>query len=174
MAKIFINPGHAPNGNPDPGACGEFLRESDVAAFVGDVVAKDLQAVGYETKVFQSDELGEICRVANAWGADYFISIHLNSAENRSAKGTETFYYVGSPNSEKLASAIQHQLVKTMGTIDRGLKNGNWLYVLKHTEMPAILVELGFISNKAEEIYMNDHKQVMAHAIARGVTDAGI
>ena len=103
MAKIFINPGHAPNGNPDPGACGEFLRESDVAAFVGDVVAKDLQAVGYETKVFQSDELGEICRVANAWGADYFISIHLNSAENRSAKGTETFYYVGSPSSEKLA-----------------------------------------------------------------------
>ena len=172
MSVIVINGGHCPG--IDPGACGEYSQEADIVKYVSEVVVADLKAVGIEAYFIQDDDLGTVCNFANAKKADYFISIHCNSAENRSARGTETFYYVGSPSSEKLASCVHKQLVDTIKSADRGLKNGNWLYVLKHTEMPAILVELGFISNKTEEIYMNEHKQVMAHAIARGVTDAGI
>ena len=172
MSVVVINGGHCPS--IDPGACGEYSQEADIVKYVGEVVVADLKAVGIEAYFIQDDDLGTVCNFANAKKADYFISIHCNSAKNRSARGTETFYYVGSPSSEKLALCVHKQLVDTIQSADRGLKNGNWLYVLKHSEMPAILVELGFISNKAEEIYMNEHKQVMAHAIARGVTDAGI
>ena len=67
MTKVFINPGHAPNGDPDPGACNAEtgLRESDVAAIVGRMVAGYLNAAGIETEVLQSDSLEDICSAAN-------------------------------------------------------------------------------------------------------------
>lgn len=167
--KVVINAGHYPN--LDSGAVGDYSHEADIVKYVGEVVCKDLEAVGVQAVFVQDNELSNICRVANNEDADLFVSIHCNSAANRSAKGTETFYYNGSARSEKLARCIQNQLVTTMGSVDRGLKDGSWLYVLKHTTMPAVLTELEFISNPAGEKYLNEHKQVMAHAIARGVTD---
>ena len=73
--NVFINPGHAPNGNPDPGAVNgnTGLRECDVALAVGDLVAHYLKAAGVGvTNVFQCDSLEEICDQANASGADLF------------------------------------------------------------------------------------------------------
>lgn len=86
--KVFINPGHAPEGNPDPGACNVYtgLRECDVAAEVGRLTAHYLNAVGIETEILQSDSLYEVCQKANASEADLFISIHCNSAANPAAK----------------------------------------------------------------------------------------
>ena len=72
--KVFINPGHAPNGNPDPGACGYGLREADVAANIGNMVEELLQAAGVETYLMQSDDLYGIPDVANDWGADVLPS----------------------------------------------------------------------------------------------------
>ena len=89
--KVFINPGHAPHGVPDPGACGCGLRESDVAAQVAHLVVDYLTAAGCEVKYFQSDSLSEISSTANCWGADCFVSIHCNSAGTESARGVETF-----------------------------------------------------------------------------------
>ena len=78
--KVFINPGHAPEGNPDPGACNVYtgLRECDVTAEVGRLTAHYLNAVGIETEILQSDSLYEVCQKANASEADLFISIHCN------------------------------------------------------------------------------------------------
>ncbi|MBR4696594.1 MAG: N-acetylmuramoyl-L-alanine amidase, partial [Selenomonadaceae bacterium] len=90
--KVFINPGHAPNGNPDPGACGFGLRESDAAASIGSMVEERLKAAGVETYLLQSDALYSVPGVANDWGADLFVSIHCN-AFNGVAKGTETCIY---------------------------------------------------------------------------------
>ena len=81
--KVFLNPGHAPNGHPDPGAVNEEtgLRESDVALAVGKSAASYLNAAGVETELLQSDSLEEICEAANTSDANIFVSIHCNAAE---------------------------------------------------------------------------------------------
>ncbi|WP_371366326.1 N-acetylmuramoyl-L-alanine amidase LytC [Sporomusa rhizae] len=184
MVKIFINPGHAPNGKPDPGASNPNtgLRECDVALAVGNMVAEYLQNVGYEVQVLQSNSLSEICDAANSWPADLFISIHCN-AFNTAAKGTETCVFssfgarleYASPCSKKLGEYIQSQIVKSLGTVDRGLKprtpGVNGLYVLTNTDMPAVLSELAFIDNDEDAALLTNHQDDFAAAIARGVTD---
>ena len=175
--KVFINPGHAPAGRPDPGACNVYtgLRECDVAAEVGCLVAQHLNNVGIETEVMQSDSLSAVCTAANSSEADIFISIHCNSAENKSAQGTETWYCYGSQHGEWLARCINDQIVGALGTADRGIKSArpghNGLYVLTNTDMPAVLVELGFISNAEDLVLLTEQANEFARAIARGVTD---
>ena len=175
--KVFINPGHAPNGWPDPGACSRQtgLRESDVTVAVGNLVAQYLNAVGIETVVFQNDALLEVCHRANKLEADLFISIHCNSVESPYAEGTETWYCSGSEAGRLLAECIQDQIVDSMNTADRGIKEAvpgkNGLYVLTNTDMPAVLVELAFISNEDDEKLLRNNQDDFARAIARGVTD---
>ena len=89
--KVFLNPGHAPNGNPDPGAVNEEtgLRECDVALAVAKSAESYLKAVGVATELLQSDSLYDICEAANNSNADIFVSIHCNAAEAEEANGTE-------------------------------------------------------------------------------------
>lgn len=175
--KVFLNPGHAPDGNPDPGAVNETtgLRECDVAKNVADLVAYYLNAAGVSTDVLQSDSLGEISQAANDSGADLFISIHCNSAEAAAATGTETWACAGSSAGHALAACIQNQIVDALGTVDRGVKTAtpgvNGLYVLTNTDAPAVLVELAFISNDDDEQLLEEKQDDFARAIARGVTD---
>lgn len=169
--KVFLNPGHAPNGNPDPGACGCGLRECDVAKSVTDLVEHYLTAAGVEVVGnMQDDDLYAITSAANASGADIFISIHCN-AFNGSACGTETCVYPGSAAGSKLGACIQQQIVDSLGTVDRGLKVRKDLWVLKSTDMPAVLVELAFIDNEGDAELLRDQQDDFARAIARGVTD---
>ena len=173
--KVFLNPGHAPNGQPDPGACGCGLRESDVAAQIGRLVEGYLTAAGLEVMTLQSDSLSEITDTANEWGADVFVSIHCNSAASEYARGVETFSYPGSLAGRDIAGCIQRQLVDTFGKIDpdfpdRGLKEANF-YVVRNTDMPACLVELAFISNEEDAALLKFQADDFARAIARGVTD---
>ncbi len=174
---VFINAGHAPNGHPDPGACSRStgLRECDVALKVGELTAKYLNAVGIETVVFQNDALSEVCHRANKLEADLFISIHCNSAANPAANGTETWYCHGSKNGANLAKYINGQILWTFDTADRGIKEArpgvNGLYVLTNTDMPAVLVELAFISNSEDLVLLTERQEDFARAIARGVTD---
>ena len=173
--KVFINPGHAPCGNPDPGACGNGLRESDVAATVGHAVEGYLTAAGCEVQLFQSDSLREISSTSNNWGADVFVSIHCNSAGAEAARGVETFSYPYSANGKALAACIQNQLVDEFKKIDpdfpdRGLKQANF-HVVRETDAPAVLVELAFISNPEDAALLKYHADNFARAVARGVTD---
>ena len=93
--KVFLNAGHAPNGNPDPGACGYGLRECDVARNVADLVVGYLTAAGVEVVgCLQSDSLEEVVDSSNNSDADVFISIHCNACngtqtERRSGTSTE-------------------------------------------------------------------------------------
>lgn len=173
--KVFINPGHAPNGIPDPGACSARIRECDVTLEVGELVEKYLNAVGIETMLLQSDDLSEVCLSANVSEADLFISIHCNSVESPYAEGTETWACSGSSNGYILAECIQNQIVGALGTVNRGVKvatpGKNGLYVLTNTDMPAVLVELAFISNEDDEELLIKSRDEFARAIARGVTD---
>lgn len=180
--KVFINPGHSPNGIPDPGAISDEtgLRECDVALNVGNLVAKYLTAAGgIVTNVMQSDNLlhdsayDQPCVVdaANTSGADIFVSIHCNKVEDGRARGTETLCYSGGGEAEKLAECIQKQIVSSLNTVDRGVKYRPGLIVLNATSMPAVLVELGFLSNIWDEIKLRTKQDDFARAIARGVTD---
>ena len=173
--KVFLNAGHAPNGNPDPGACGYGLRESDVAKNVADLAAGDLSAAGVEVVGnLQSDSLHEVVSASNRADADVFISVHCNAC-NGSANGTETWHYYGSEEGEKLAQCIQNQIVDALGTVNRGTKGAkpgvNGLYVLSNTDAVAVLVELAFIDHAGDAELLRSQQDEFARAIARGVTD---
>lgn len=173
--KVMINAGHAPGGNPDPGACGCGLRESDVAATVGHLVEGYLKAAGCDVKFIQSDSLAEITETANEWGADVFVSIHCNSAASEFARGVETFSYPCSFGGAAIAGCIQRRIVDRFGMIDpdfpdRGLETANF-YVLRNTDAPACLVELAFINNEEDAALLKHHADDFARAVACGVTD---
>ncbi|WP_110955227.1 N-acetylmuramoyl-L-alanine amidase family protein [Anaerosinus massiliensis] len=167
--KICINAGHCPG--LDSGAVGTFLQEADVVKNIAEIVCSDLEAVGYEVLFVQENELADITNASNSFGADLFVSIHCNAAANLSAQGTETFCYRSGSEGESLASYIQNQVVNSLGTVDRGVKYSQGLYVLKHTDCPAVLVETAFISNYDDEQLLANRQADFAHAIARGVTD---
>ena len=169
--KIAINGGHFPG--VDSGAVGETgLQEACVAHDLMKLLAHYLQQVGYDVLTIQENELQDICNQSNQFGADLFISIHCNSAENRAAQGTETFCLTELSESGKLARCIQSQIVSSMDTVDRGVKTDRF-YVLRNTDCPAVLVECAFISNSEDEALLASEqgKDGFARAIARGVTD---
>ena len=173
--RVFLNPGHAPNGNPDPGACGWGLRECDVVKNIADLVAGYLTAAGVEVVgCLQSDSLHEVVSASNRSDADVFVSIHCNAC-NGNANGTETWHYYGSGEGEKLAQCIQNQIVDALGTVDRGTKGAksgvNGLYVLSNTDAVAVLVELAFIDHEGDAGLLRSRQDEFARAIARGVTD---
>lgn len=179
MAKVFINPGH--DRQYDSGACHRNgRREADVAYEIGVLAKKYLEAAYCEVKMIQSDNLcmdsvhdGLPCvtYVANDWPADIFVSIHCN-AFNGNARGTETLCYNTNSNGGKLAYGIHGQLLNSIpGLVDRGVKGRKDLIVLKHTDMPAVLVETAFIDNDADLQLLEQYKDDFARAIARGVTD---
>jgi N-acetylmuramoyl-L-alanine amidase len=80
-----------------------------------------------------------------------YVSVHGNAASDdwSDANGIETFYYTGSAKSSRLAKAFQNRLITQVGWVDRGIKEANF-YVIKYTQMPAILAENGFFSNQEE------------------------
>ena len=172
--KVFINPGHCPG--VDPGAVGQTgVQEAAVATSVGSLVEHYLNSVGIETESVQDDSLEYVCSRANGSDADLFISIHCNAAGSSYADGSETWYCAGSKQGRVLAEFIQNQIVDSLGTTDRGIKEAmpgrNGLYVLTNTDMPAVLVELAFISNEDDEELLRNNQDDFARAIARGVTD---
>lgn len=179
--KVYINPGH--DQEHDSGAVNpvDGLREADVAAEVGALVQEYLEAAGCETMLRQSDNLiwdspyadrqdAAVCPEANSWGADIFLSLHCN-AFNTEAHGTEQEVYSYGSASEQLAACIQKQLVDTLDTNDRGIKERPGLIVLRATDMPAVLTEIAFIDNESDAELLRNRIDDIARAIARGVTD---
>ena len=109
--------------------------------------------------------------IANSHNSDAFVSVHINSFNNPSVGGIATYYYSKTGNDARLAQKVQNQIANVPGfNGDRGIQEGN-LYVLRHTNMPAILVELGFISNPNEEraLKSDQTKQDFANRIAAGI-----
>ncbi|MGB9825727.1 MAG: N-acetylmuramoyl-L-alanine amidase [Desulfofundulus sp.] len=170
--RIVIDPGH---GGSDPGAVGpNGLKEAHVNLAVALKVAEKLRKAGVEVKLTRTNDvfidLQPRCDIANSFGADYFVSIHCNSAGTPEAKGTETYCYKFGGKGEILAKAIQAELIAATGRANRGVKTANY-YVLRRTNMPAVLTELAFISNPEEERLLGspDYQEKCATAIARGI-----
>ena len=175
--RVFINPGH--DLERDSGAVNPTsgLRECDVAANIGGLVKGYLEAAGCEVQMLQSDNLaGEtpglpcVVDTANDWPADIVISLHCNAAIC-CARGSETLVYANEGESAQLAACIQSQIVDSLGTIDRGIKERPMLIVLNSTDMPAVLVEMAFVDNDEDAQILTERADEMARAIARGITD---
>ena len=176
MPRICINYGHGPlnNGNTDPGAIGPTgYKEATQNAEVGTKVVAKLKANGWDVLAIQDGDLVDVTNQSNAFKADYFISIHANSFSDSTAHGVETFALQVGGTGQTIAQAIQNDLVATTGLTGRGVKFGN-LHVLKYTICPAVLVEIGFISNPAEEALMKSDAwdDKVANAICKGFSRA--
>ena len=185
--KIAIDPGH---GGNDAGAIGPTgVMEKDVTLKVALELRRLLEAEGAEVimtretdrtvsekgaKASDIEELGARCDVGNRAGADIFISIHADSFTRPEARGTTGYYYGKSTSGrgQKLADCIRRNLVEQLGTPSRGTQPCNF-YVVKNTDMPATLIELGFISNKEEEKLLDSKEGVQkaAHGIFDGIED---
>ncbi len=173
--KIFIDPGH---GGTNPGAISTITgdKESEINLDTSLMTAGLLEDMGYTVKLSRTTEvnlsLTERAEMANQWGADYFVSIHCNSAENPTYNGTETFYYRNNTPAEDFARVVQEQLVLQNGLKDLGIKARNFA-VLRLTNMPAILVELGFLSNEndAKLLSQPSFRAKCANGIADGVNN---
>jgi len=169
--KIFINPGHAPNADPDPGAIGNGLQEADVTAAIGQELQKQLEFRGYEVAMLQHDDLQVVCDTANNFNADIFISIHCDSFGLDTAHGTSVFWYRDSSKGGKLGALILKKIVDKLGTAERSNHDGSTFYVCKHTYMPAVLVETAFISNPEDAILLKNKQPEFAEAIADAIDD---
>lgn len=166
--KICINGGHFVG--VDPGALGSRTTEAEVNYDLMGRVAAHLEAAGCEVLTVHKSELADICKESNKWNADLFVSIHCNSCPQHNARGTETFSCRGSVKGKCLAACIQKQVIASIDTIDRGVKEAGF-YVLKHTDCPAALIEVAFIDNRKDEQILLTCQDEIARAIARGVTD---
>ena len=177
-----IDPGH---GGRDTGCESRKHQEKDitlaVAKELGKLVKKNISGVRivYTRERDKTLTLQERCDIANARGAELFISIHVNSAPNPYARGTESFYATNVPlkgtqagKSELLALLLQRQYLSHGREISRGVKKRE-LYVCEHTNMPSVLTEIGFISNSVEEAYITskDGQRELATAICEALTE---
>ena len=180
--KIYIDQGHNPL-NPNAGAEGNGLREQDIVYAVGIELAERLRAnPNFEvrlsrptpdTQIGTSNTASLRLRVedANAWGADYFVSIHTNASTIPSATGSEAFAFSAPSPAFSLGEDILYWLNRTTGLRNRGMQVRSGLYVLRRTAMPAVLVELGFISNPSDAALMSERPDLFAEGIYQGILE---
>ncbi len=179
VIKIYIDQGHNPE-NPNAGAEANGLREQDLVFTIGRELAALLQSQGYETRLSRptadtqlgtSNATSLAARVndANAWGADYFISLHANASDIPTASGSEALVYRTGSVAARLGENILQGLQATTGLPNRGVVARPNLYVLRRTRMPAVLMELGFITNTGDAALMANEPQLFARGIADGI-----
>lgn len=176
--KIYIDQGHNPQ-NPNAGAEGNGYREQDLVYTIGVLTAERLRAAGLDvrlsrptptTQLGTSNATSLAARVndANSWGADYFISLHADASSIPSASGSAGIVYNLYSAAVPLAEDILVRLNEETGLPNRGISSRPGLYVLRRTQMPATLIELGFITNPYDASLMANSPQLFADGVADG------
>jgi N-acetylmuramoyl-L-alanine amidase len=168
---VVIDPGH---GGPDPGAIGiGGLRETDVVLPVAKQIATLLEKQGVEAILTRSTErdldLAPRVNLAEEVDATVFVSIHANAVglSRPEVNGLETYYY---DSGLDLANTIHRTILEDVNVTDRRVRKANF-YVLRETSMPAVLVELGFVTGATDAARLRNptYRNQMAAAIARGI-----
>ena len=168
---VVIDPGH---GGSDCGATRNGIYEKNITLDVSKRVAELLKKKGYEVVMTRSSDqtvsLQERVEISENVSPDVFVSIHVNSSNSEAPNGLETHYY--KDNSLMLAKTVHASMLNHIKVNNRGLFKSKF-YVINHTTAPAILVEIGFISNSAErgQLVSESRKQATAKAIAEGIND---
>ncbi len=187
--KICIDAGH---GGKDPGAIDPIEREQDDGIYE-DVLYTEESRVNLKAaiilreilkannEILMTRENNEYIRfsarakLANQAKANVFISLHANASLNKTVNGIETLYYPTSSQGKQLAQIVQDKLIKVSKANNREIKPRDNLYVLGKTDMPAILIEMGFITNPREEHLLNqrEYLYLLMRAVAKGVEEYG-
>lgn len=181
--KIYIDQGHNPTSYDNAGAAGNGLYEQDLTFTIGILLAELLKEDGRfevclsrptaDTVLGTDNDSSLDARIKGAkdFGADYFISLHVNSYEAASANGIEV--YVANQNSVSydFGSALLKGLISSTNLYNRGMKLGPELRVLKNATMPAALLEMGFISNSSDAALLSQSPELFAQGIYNGILD---
>ncbi len=170
--KIVIDAGH---GGSDYGAIREGINEKDITLEITQRVDAILRSKGYKVALVRSDDtfvsLEDRVAFSEAQEPEIFVSIHVNSAVSNDPSGNETHWY--HDYRKDLAEVIHKHMIKQIpSSRDRGLFKSKF-YVINHTTVPAVLCEIGFLSNPEErnELITESRKQKTAKAIAEGIIE---
>ena len=181
--KIYVDQGHNPR-DFNTGAEGNGYFEQDITYDIGIRLAALLRAnPDFEVRLSRPESdtvlgysnatsLSTRTRDANRWGADLFLSLHTNAASNSNASGSEALIYSRSSLvAYGVAEDILDSLNEATGLRNRGVVERPGLYVLKETNMPAVIVEMGFISNPGDADLMVNSPELFARGIYNGIVD---
>ncbi|RKQ33456.1 N-acetylmuramoyl-L-alanine amidase [Oceanobacillus halophilus] len=170
--KIVVDPGH---GGNDPGAIGlGGIFEKDLILSTAKQVVQHLRNAGATVIITRSGDyyvsLEERSQISNSFNTDAFVSIHFNAFPILKTQGISTYYL--SPNGKQLANSIQSQLFNTVNLENRGIRQEDY-FVLRSTEAPAVLMELGFITNPYDlnVIQTTDYRDKVGQAITNGLIE---
>ncbi|TQR32219.1 N-acetylmuramoyl-L-alanine amidase [Lysinibacillus sphaericus] len=174
---IILDPGH---GGKDPGTVVGSNSEKAITLKVGTLVKQKLEAAGAKVSITRTGDtypsLQDRVDFTNANYGEIFVSIHVNSAANTAALGTETYYAVSTGDMFNedidLATFVNNQIVNNLNMKNRGVKKEQY-YVIRNTIIPAILVELGFLTNSEDRAKMTDDQYVelFAESIYKGILE---
>ena len=163
MAKVFLSAGH---GGSDPGAVAYGLKEKDInlntLLACNEVLVKHGVTTILSRSKDENDPVGQEVKEANASGASLAVSFHANAG---GGDGFEAYYYTSNAKGKKLAE-LGEKYVKALGQNSRGIKSGNHLYFLKHTNMTAVLFESFFVDNDKDNNIGDTVKKQKAFGIA--------
>lgn len=167
---IVLDAGH---GGSDPGAQRADVNEKDVTMAIINKLKKVLEGKGARVVLTRADDtfisLEERVRITNQVNPNLFLSVHINSLQSTSdIHGIETYYQTD--RSLPLANRVHESLVTGLGAPDRSVRRARF-YVINHTPVPAVLAEVGYITNKTERdrLISSDYQHKIANALARGV-----
>ena len=167
--RILIDAGH---GGTDYGAIRGDINEKDIVLDVAKMVQKELKKLGHTVIMTREDDtfisLQDRVELSEKEKANIYVSIHVNSSVKPEIEGIETHYY--HQESIDLAQAVHESLINNLNPYDRGLFKSKF-YVINHTTMPAVLCEIGFISNENEQklLITDKRKKQTAAAIVEGI-----
>lgn len=180
--RVYIDQGHNPI-NPNAGAEGNGYREQDIVYRIGVELFRLLdEDPNYiprlsrptpETQLGTSVSTSLQVRVAqaNSFDADIFLSLHTNASNNESVSGSEALVFRRDSTAYDIATVILRELSLVTGLRNRGIVLRPRLYVLRKTRMPAVLLELGFITNPSDAELMYNNPRLFALGIYRGLND---
>lgn len=181
--RVCLDPGH---GGDQPGAVFHDLMEKNINLIIAEYVLEGLQAVNPEIWVGmtrtndRTTSLQERCDFSNNMNVDCFVSIHCNADPDTDepgmpeAKGEEIWFYKGSHEGMKLSQCLADEVDRIFPEEPfRGIKESDGLYVLKHTNAPACLIEVGFIDKSSSQETFSDELTLrkIGALIARGINE---
>lgn len=167
---VVIDAGHG--GHDRGGSPGQRIPEKPYALDIARRLNSALRSRGIRTVMTRSGDyfvtLGQRCAISNSTSGAIFVSIHLNSGVREGANGIETYYYSG--KSASLASSLHSAVLRAAGTENRGIRRRGF-HVLRRNSRPAVLLECGFLTNRAEarRLLTASHRQRIASAIAAAI-----